>query len=237
MKIRNKKLVFIIGVFLFLITPFFGFVSFAKAQTAENSFIFGAVDAGSTDWDPATSEADLMAYMKFNTMESLLWEDSQGNLHPLLAESWTVHQRPDGVSATGPNEGGIAAYEFKLQEGVTFHDGSEFNASVAKWNIDRIIQISGYENRQWATIHWMNPASYKSRFIPTWNLSWAINDPEVSLIETDDPAIIDDGDYINYTSRTGVNDGETADYYIWFDKTCDSSADPAPACKTSSISS
>ncbi|MHA1883899.1 MAG: Loki-CTERM sorting domain-containing protein, partial [Promethearchaeota archaeon] len=124
---------------------------------------------------------------------------------------------------------GIAAYEFKLQENVMFHDGSAFNASVAKWNIDRQIQISGYEDRQWATIHWMNPAEYTSRFTADWDLSWALNDPEISLITTADPATIGDGDYITYTSRTGVGAGETQDYYIWFDKTGDGvTADPAP---------
>ncbi|GAH65857.1 unnamed protein product, partial [marine sediment metagenome] len=61
------------------------------------------------------------------------------------------------------------------------------------------------------------------------DLSWAINDPEVSLIDTAAWATIDDGDYINYTSRYGVGAGEYNDYYIWFDTTGDGSADPAPA--------
>src|ERR671934_1495556 len=45
---------------------------------------------------------------------------------PDLAKSWEVL-----------DEG--RTYVFHLQEGVTFHDGTAFDAQAAKWNIDRII--------------------------------------------------------------------------------------------------
>jgi ABC-type transport system substrate-binding protein len=45
---------------------------------------------------------------------------------PELAKSWEVL-----------DEG--RTYVFHLQEGVTFHDGTDFDAQAAKWNIDRII--------------------------------------------------------------------------------------------------
>jgi len=44
---------------------------------------------------------------------------------PDLAQSWDVLE--DGRT-----------YIFHLQEGVKFHDGTEFDAQIAKWNIDRI---------------------------------------------------------------------------------------------------
>ena len=233
----KTKLILIIGAFLFLSTPFISLVSFANAQntsqTTENSLIYGAINATPKSWDPATSQADLMGYIKAAAVQDLIWQDTQGNYRPLLAESWTIHERPDMQSAAGINQGGVAAVEFKLREGVTFHDGSAFNASVAKWNIDRTIQVTGYDNYQWNNIHWMNPASYVSRFNTSWDLSWAINDPEVSFIDTAAWAGIDDGDYITYTSRTGVGAGQTNDYYIWFDLTGDNStSDPAPTGRT-----
>jgi peptide/nickel transport system substrate-binding protein len=43
---------------------------------------------------------------------------------PGLAESWEVS--PDGLT-----------YTFRLRKGVTFHDGSRFNAAVAKVNLER----------------------------------------------------------------------------------------------------
>src|SRR6266446_9767897 len=42
-----------------------------------------------------------------------------------LAQSWDVLE--DGRT-----------YIFHLQEGVKFHDGTAFDAQIAKWNIDRI---------------------------------------------------------------------------------------------------
>jgi nickel transport system substrate-binding protein len=47
-----------------------------------------------------------------------------GTLQPALAESWEVSE--DGLTWT-----------FKLRQGVTFHDGTPFNAEAAKWNFDR----------------------------------------------------------------------------------------------------
>ncbi|MHA2185586.1 MAG: hypothetical protein ACXAAI_11355, partial [Promethearchaeota archaeon] len=140
MKKRNLNLICLIAIFFFLTTPFYGLVPSTNAQqtsqaTTENSLILSADLGGSNGWDPVISGGDVMSPIKGSALERLVWQDTKGKYHPLLAESWTIHPRPDGVSAAGLNEGGIAAYEFKLQEGVTFHDGSAFNASVAKWNI------------------------------------------------------------------------------------------------------
>src|SRR5207244_13301798 len=46
-------------------------------------------------------------------------------IEPDLATSWDVLD-------------GGRTYLFHLQEGVLFHDGTAFDAQVAKWNIDRI---------------------------------------------------------------------------------------------------
>ena len=51
-------------------------------------------------------------------------EEGWATLRPALAESWTVSE--DGKT-----------YTFNLRKGVKFHDGTPFNAEVAKWNYDR----------------------------------------------------------------------------------------------------
>ena len=51
-------------------------------------------------------------------------EKGWATLRPALAESWTVSE--DGMT-----------YTFNLRKGVKFHDGTPFNAEVAKWNYDR----------------------------------------------------------------------------------------------------
>ena len=57
-------------------------------------------------------------------LESLVFSDNDGHENGVLATSWTV--APDGKSIT-----------FALRKGVTFHDGTSFNGTVAKWNLDR----------------------------------------------------------------------------------------------------
>lgn len=52
-------------------------------------------------------------------------------IEPVLAESWEVSD--DGLR-----------YTLNLRRGVTFHDGTAFNAEVAKWNIDRQLPDSPY---------------------------------------------------------------------------------------------
>ena len=64
-----------------------------------------------------------MLYMALCT-EALVKVDSQGDAEPLLAESWDWSD--DGLTLT-----------MNLRQGVKFHDGSDFNADVCKWNLER----------------------------------------------------------------------------------------------------
>lgn len=59
--------------------------------------------------------------------DSLVWRDASGSFQPGLAESWEV-------SAGG------TAYTFHLRDGVTFHDGTPFDAHAVQVNFDRIAQ-------------------------------------------------------------------------------------------------
>lgn len=55
--------------------------------------------------------------------ETLLYTDDEGEYHPWLAESWEMGE--DGDSVT-----------FELKDGVTFHDGTVFDAAVAAANLN-----------------------------------------------------------------------------------------------------
>jgi len=59
-----------------------------------------------------------------NLYEGLVQIDRNGEVQPLLAESWEVSE--DGLT-----------YNFRLREGVTFHDGTTFEASDVKFSFDR----------------------------------------------------------------------------------------------------
>lgn len=67
----------------------------------------------------APQEVQVITY----AYESLIYTDTAGETIPWLAESWELGD--DGTSVT-----------FELKDGVTFHDGSEFDASVAAANIN-----------------------------------------------------------------------------------------------------
>jgi peptide/nickel transport system substrate-binding protein len=59
-----------------------------------------------------------------NVFEGLTRFGSDGSILPALAASWEISD--DGLS-----------YTFKLHDGVTFHDGSDFNADDVKFSLDR----------------------------------------------------------------------------------------------------
>ena len=68
---------------------------------------------------------DSYSYSK-PALESLLMVKRDGTATPVLATSWDV----DPAAKT---------IVFHLRKGVKFHDGSDFNASVVKWNYDLIM--------------------------------------------------------------------------------------------------
>jgi len=66
----------------------------------------------------------------FTCIEALIMFDSQGNATPLLAESWEWSD--DYLTLT-----------INLRQGVKFHDGSDFNADVAVWNLENRMAAGG----------------------------------------------------------------------------------------------
>jgi peptide/nickel transport system substrate-binding protein len=59
-------------------------------------------------------------------LENLLRMDPEGNITPWLAESYKMSDDLKSIT-------------FNLRKGIKFHDGSDFNAEVAKWNLDNMI--------------------------------------------------------------------------------------------------
>lgn len=77
--------------------------------------------------DPALIDDGESAKVMINIYDGLLkYNKDSTTVEPSLAKSWDVS--PDGLS-----------YIFHLQEGVKFHDGTDFNAAAVKINIDRQI--------------------------------------------------------------------------------------------------
>ena len=65
-----------------------------------------------------------------HVLETLTVVDpATGEIHPGLATSWEVSEDEKEIT-------------FKLREGVTFHDGTPFNAEAVKYNFDRTMALT-----------------------------------------------------------------------------------------------
>ncbi|WP_157252969.1 ABC transporter substrate-binding protein [Nonomuraea typhae] len=96
----------------------------ARGPVKGGSLTFAA-DTEPVTFDVHVSAQDITGAILRNVFDSLIAEDAAGKFHPWLAESWEA--APD-----------LKSYTFRLREGVTFHDGTPFDAQAVKVNFDRI---------------------------------------------------------------------------------------------------
>jgi peptide/nickel transport system substrate-binding protein len=93
------------------------------AQTANTLVIDSTADAESLD--PALV-AQASGFSVINSIfDNLVERDYSGALVPMLAESWSF---PDATTI-----------EFKLRQGVAFHNGEPFTAASVKFSIERLL--------------------------------------------------------------------------------------------------
>ncbi|MFW9897028.1 MAG: hypothetical protein ACFFD7_14575, partial [Candidatus Thorarchaeota archaeon] len=122
---------------------------------------------------PMSGYADYWAGLKGKVKEEEWW--------PILVTNWTTQFRSTiGLNSYGfNNTGGREYIDFELRDDVLFHDGSTWNATVFKWNIDRLYLITGnltgnangiFDQRNTANI-WDPYSDWEPYFTSTWNLS------------------------------------------------------------------
>ncbi len=80
-------------------------------------------------FDPAQGADAATVHMQRNLFDGITDIDENGEIVPGLAESWTVSG--DGL-----------VYTFTMRAGVKFHDGTDFDAGAAKFNLDRSIELN-----------------------------------------------------------------------------------------------
>ncbi len=103
-----------------------GAVVGAVAQTPPGVLIVGQI-AEPKALDPAAVTAVNDFRILMNVYDGLVqYKDGTLEVEPALATSWTISE--DGTE-----------YTFTLREGVTFHDGSAFDAAAVKFNFDRML--------------------------------------------------------------------------------------------------
>ncbi|MYL35212.1 ABC transporter substrate-binding protein [Pontibacillus yanchengensis] len=94
-------------------------------DTSMKDTLIYARGGDSTALDPITTTEGETFRVTENIFETLLnYEDTNTQLVPGLAKEWTVSD--DGLT-----------YTFTLEEGVMFHDGTDFNADAVVFNFER----------------------------------------------------------------------------------------------------
>ena len=187
----------------------------------EDTVVFKhAASALPDEWDPAVTDWYNVIWGSYGVYatEVLIGQNAAytaGTTGPIedewigqLATDWNLTRRVEEENDSGfNNTGGIESAVFKLREGVTFHDGSDWNATVAKWNIDRINLVAGnYTGLCEATadndaegnlMHTIVLEDYKPYWSDNWNMTAAGYDsPNLGMSP---PAILPDvNDYAWY---------------------------------------
>jgi peptide/nickel transport system substrate-binding protein len=89
-------------------------------------------------------------------VEGLMIRDNSGNPSPWLCKSWEL----DRAALT---------LTMHLQPGVKFHDGSNFTASVAKWNMEKLIASGQGELPNVASINVIDDTTLQIK-MSTWDI-------------------------------------------------------------------
>lgn len=97
----------------------------AGEETAEGGDLILAVLSDASSLDPHGANDVPSVIIQENIFETLVMTDENNEIIPGLASSW---EAVDELTWT-----------FQLEEGVTFHDGEEFNADVVVMNLERIL--------------------------------------------------------------------------------------------------
>jgi peptide/nickel transport system substrate-binding protein len=107
----------------------------------DTTFVFGA-SGDVSSLDPAFASDGESFRVARQIFEGLVGvEPGTADPAPLLAKSW--EQSEDGLT-----------YTFELEEGVTFHDGTEFNADAVCFNFDRQNNFTGLAQSQSLSYYW-----------------------------------------------------------------------------------
>jgi peptide/nickel transport system substrate-binding protein len=113
----------------------------SESSDVDSTFVFGA-SGDVSSLDPALANDGESFRVSRQIFEGLVGvEPGTADPAPLLAESW--EQSDDGLS-----------YTFQLKEGVTFHDGTEFNADAVCFNFDRQNNFTGVAQSESLSYYW-----------------------------------------------------------------------------------
>ncbi|WP_394691791.1 ABC transporter substrate-binding protein [Hoeflea sp.] len=111
------------------ITPLMFALGLSAASAASAQTLTMGVRGGPESMDPHFSALGPHAEAAKHIFDTLVWSGTDLQIEPGLATSWSPVDDD--------------TWEFKLREGVKFHDGSDFDAEDVKFSIERIPVVTG----------------------------------------------------------------------------------------------
>lgn len=111
------------------LTPLTFALGLAAAGAASAQTLTIGVRGGPESMDPHFSALGPHAEAAKHIFDTLVWSGTDLQIEPGLATSWSPVDDD--------------TWEFKLREGVKFHDGSDFDAEDVKFSIERIPVVTG----------------------------------------------------------------------------------------------
>ncbi|MGQ4615983.1 ABC transporter substrate-binding protein [Nocardia sp. R7R-8] len=97
----------------------------AQTPVHRGTLVYG-VAGTQVSLDPAVAATAVTSVINRNVFDSLVVQTGPESFAPWLAESWKIS--PDGKS-----------YTFTLRSGVTFHDGTPFDAAAVRASLDHVV--------------------------------------------------------------------------------------------------
>ena len=107
----------------------------ARPSSAASTDLTVGVPANLLGLDPADVNDTLSQSACRLMMQGLYGFDKDMNLIPVLAESYTASED-------------AKEFTFKLRSGISFHDGTPFNAAAVKANFDRVTNPANHLKRR-----------------------------------------------------------------------------------------
>lgn len=169
-KRRPWKLITVIVVVIVALSAIAAYVILYSAPSA--SVVTYATSSDMTTLDPSSEFSNSIILLP-NVYETLTrWNPTTNQAEPLLATAWT--HSSDGMT-----------WNFTLRQGVTFHDGTPFNATAVKFSIDRTVYMN-----QGAAYIWY-PLKGAGAYFAVSNTSTPWTTPEWANFTKDSITIVD----------------------------------------------
>ncbi|MBN1266842.1 MAG: hypothetical protein JXA25_15205 [Anaerolineales bacterium] len=140
-----KRLIYPIFIIFLLV------LSGCQKPSSEPDLVYG-LTLSPTGIDPHLNASSELGIPLQSVYDTLIFRDpANGNFVPGLAESWLISS--DELT-----------YTFSLRTDVSFHDGTQFNASAVRTNLDRILNPDNHSQKAFSLLGPLESATVEDEY-------------------------------------------------------------------------